>query len=391
MKVNLWMIANRLTDFEIETDIEEKVDANIISALPFRATGCAYVYQDGRDLVCEYERSSIRVRDLSMQDGYLLIQNIINWYQWAIQQADDAIMQDQSQPLSEICCQMFGNPVLIQDPNYNLLAMAEGAWGEEIPPEWKAMKRTGHISIEGYEFMCNALRFTMDIYRNYVRRFRGKANSVMPYGGLHSAITFHGNSYGKLTVLEIGRKLNCGDISILEYLSQRMAIYLAAVSGNERRSASRTLVESLLTGESVSDTEIDYYQKLLERDLAGMYAVMLIAQTEEVRRRYKNADGTPSVTPLLFLKSQIARSHPSVTCTLIRGQLLVLLYARDPALLARQLMQDLLFRAGDPRLKFGLSGFFSNLKELPFFFDQAVYAQSFSKGGLSEFYPLAVG
>ena len=390
MKVNLWMIANRLTDYEVDVNIAEKEDANIDSALLVRAPGCAYVYQSGTDLVCEYDHSSILVRDLPLRDGYLLIQNIINWYQWAIQKADDAIIQDRPQLLADICCQIFGNPVLIQDPNYNLLGLTEGSWGESLPPEWKAMKQTGHSSMEGFVFMANALRFPVDVYRNHVRRFRGQPDSVMPQGGLHASITFQSNSYGMLTVLETGRRLNYGDIRILEYLSRRMAIYLAAISGNERRSASRTLIESLLTGETVSDAEIQYYQKLLEQDLAGAYAVMLIAQTEKSQKRYRNDDGTLSITPLLFLKSQITRAHPSVACTLIRGQLLVLLYTRKPVLLARQIICDAGLGEVNDEVRVGISGEFSNLKELPYFFAQAVHAQSFSKGGLSEFYPLAL-
>lgn len=388
MKLNLWMIANRLSEYDIELKVEEEAEAVIDSALPYMAPGCVYVHSEGNDLMCECDQGWIRIRDLEVSDGYLLIQNIINWYQNALQKIDWAIIGNHMPELAKFFAELFDNPVLLQDPNYNLQAMEEGA-DEGLLPEWKYIKKHGHISMEGYTFMSNALRFTKNIYRNNVRRFRGKEGSIMPYGGLHASISFQGNTYGKMTVLERWRKLNYGDIRMMEYVANRMAIYLAAISGNERRGASMTIVESLIAGDCVPKEELTYYERIIGKNQPGLYAVLLIEPIGEERKAFQNQDGCLDVRPMIFLKNKILQCHPSVICTLVKGQLLVLLHSAEPMMLARQLLQDLNLREWG-QMRLGLSGSFYHLSELKYFFEQAMYAQRYREGELSDFHSLAL-
>lgn len=389
MKLNLWMIANRLSDYDIEVKVEEKAEAVIDSALPFKAPGCVYVYSTGNDLMCECEQGWIRIRDVGKSDGYLLIQDIINWYQSLLEKIDRAIMENHMPELAKLFAELFGNPVLLQDPNFNLLAMEEGT-DKEIPPEWEYVKKHGHISVEGYAFMSNSLRFTKGIYRSNVRSFHGKEESIMPYGGLHASISFQGNTYGKLTVLETQRKLNYGDVRVMEYLANRMAIYLAAISGNERRGASMTVIESLIAGEYVPEGELAYYERIIGKNLPGIYAVLLIEPVESEGEPFHNPDGSLDIRPMIFLKNKIFQCHPSLIATLIKGQLLVLLHSAEPMILARQLLEDLNLRGWEGRLRLGLSSSFYRLSELSYFFEQAMYAQRYSEGELSDFYSLAL-
>lgn len=56
MKLNLWMIANRLSELEPELHIPENAPAALQSARRAYATECVYIYQiyqKGRNVICD--------------------------------------------------------------------------------------------------------------------------------------------------------------------------------------------------------------------------------------------------------------------------------------------------------------------------------------------------
>ena len=74
----MWMIANRLTGYDVEKKLEQDAEAVINSALPVYIPGCVRIRAVGPDVVCEHEQGWIRIRDLGISDGYMLIQSIFD-------------------------------------------------------------------------------------------------------------------------------------------------------------------------------------------------------------------------------------------------------------------------------------------------------------------------
>ncbi len=381
MKLNMWMIANRLKDYEIEARIDKNAAPILNSTLPYYAPGCVYISQISSDIICESDQGSILVRDMRLSDGYLLIQGIFDWYQNWLDEVDKAIMSNDFQDLTQLFQCAFGNPVMIQDSNYCLLGMS-GPFGKNgIPPEWDYIRRNGQVSMEGYNFMSSALKFSDCVYRQNVRRFSGKPGSLMPDSGLHVTITFHGHDYEKLTVLESTRIFNEGDICLLEYLSRRMAIYTAAASGESRKYLDIGIIESLLLGESVPPDKVSDFQRIIKGQRPGAFAVLLINFYDRERKGDLRA--------LKFIKNIIFRQYSIMFCNIIKGELMLLLYSQNPYILARQIFHSVSQGGRKKELHAGLSCLFHELSELQFFFDQALYAQCNGKEMFSEFYDLA--
>ena len=53
MKLNLWMIANRLYQMEPKLYIPEDAPINLQSARLSVVPNCVFIYQKGRDVICD--------------------------------------------------------------------------------------------------------------------------------------------------------------------------------------------------------------------------------------------------------------------------------------------------------------------------------------------------
>lgn len=382
MKLNMWMIANRLANYEIEMKIDADAEPVLNSTLPYSVPGCVYISAVGQDVLCESVQGYIRIRELGLGDGYLLIQGIFDWYQDWVDKTNDAIMSADFGRLVQLCQQAFGNPVMLQDSNYCLLGMA-GPFGEGgMPPEWEYIRKNGQSSVEGYECMSQALQYAEKVYRQNVRQFKRNPHALVPNGGLHATITFHGRGYEKLTVLESTRKINRGDICLLEYISRRMAIYAAAVSGETRKFLDNEVLEDLAAGGTVPREKIRYFQSVIENGRPGKFAVMLVDFFDRARRGDLRA--------LQLLKNIVYRQYPAVNSLIVKGKLLLLLYSGHPEILAEQILKSIGKCGYQKDLQAGLSCEFYDLSELRFFFEQAMQAKSASTGGVAGFYDMAV-
>ena len=59
MKLSMWMIANRLSSFDLEVHIDDKAPAVLNSARLAYATNCVHVYEEKNYVVCNGEGNII--------------------------------------------------------------------------------------------------------------------------------------------------------------------------------------------------------------------------------------------------------------------------------------------------------------------------------------------
>ena len=382
MKINMWMIANRLHDFDIETDLEPEAAPVLDSVLPFYAPGCVSIVSQGDGVLCKSEQGNIYIPDLSLNHGYFLIQSIFNWYQDWFARMSATITQRDYTRLAEVYRDIFGNPVMIQDSSYRLLGMSHFAEDEEIPPGWEYLQKNGQSSYESYAFMTQALRHTKQIYRNSVRKFKGNRLSAIPVGGLHANIYFQGRNYAKVTVLEMNRRLNRGDVCVLESISQRLATQLAACSAASQAFLQKGTLEALVDGEEVDKRSLDLFRRMADGGGRSEWmAVMLIGCA--------NGDPAENLKTLTLVKNVLFDRYPSFPTEFIRGELMVLVSANHPKVLAAQIFQTIRSEGYEAGLTAGLSLRFTDLTELKYFFEQAEFAKRYSTDSVAMFLSMA--
>lgn len=381
MKLNMWMIANRLKNYEIEAKLNDQADAELNSVLPIYMTGCVRVSAKGKNVICEYDGEYILIKDISLNDGYMLIQSIFDWYQEWMNRLDAAVFRRNFEKIAEECSNAMDNPVMIQDSDYQLLGMYTGE-ADRIE-EWEYIKKNGQSSIEGYQLMASMLRYSKKVYRQNVKGFSGKKGSRVPVGGLHATISFQGYNFGKMTVLEQSRKINKGDICLLEYIARRISIYMAAIAGQKRRNINTNILEALIKGKEVQQDKINYYQMLKKEGETGSFAVMVLDCGSE--------DATERRKQFALMENILVHQFPKADCQQIQNVLVILFHNDQPDVFAGQIM-DLLYNQKRIRqIWAGLSLKFCNLSELRWFYEQAVYAaEQAEEGNVGLFYSYAV-
>ena len=66
MKLSMWNIANRLSSFDLELEIDEKAPAILNSARLAYATNCVHVYPEKDYIVCNGEGNIIKIRNMTI-------------------------------------------------------------------------------------------------------------------------------------------------------------------------------------------------------------------------------------------------------------------------------------------------------------------------------------
>ena len=367
MKLNLWMIANRLTDFDIEKKMEQDTEPVINSALPVYITGCVRIRASGKDVLCEHEQGWIRIRDMKVGDGYMLIQSIFDWYQDRLDRIDEHIMSGDYQALAEEYYLIFGNPVMLQDSNYRLLGMAGPFRPGEMPPEWDYIRTHGQSSAQGYQFMSRALKNASARYRQNVRRFQGVPNGSIPYGGLFGSVRFNNREYAKLSVLEYNRPVTPGDVRLMEYLVRRLAIYEAASYG-QTVSVDRQMLECLLTGAPIQEGQMAYFHSLMSGGQSGHFAILSV--------RFADSSRAEDSRAIQLLHNIMLQQYPTTALCEYRHNLVCLLFSPNPLSLAFQQLQMLHLAGYEGQLLAGVSLPFDNLEDTAEFCEQAIYAMN---------------
>jgi len=380
MKLNMWMIANRLQAYDIEKRLDSNAPAVINSALPIYASNCVRIRAVDGDVLCEHDQGYIRIHDLSLNNGYMLIQGIFDWYQDWMDRMDHALIDRDYDRWVKTCYQAFGNPVMMQDANYQLLGLyADFRPGEECA-EWELIRTQGQSSVTGYNHMAKLLQNPTALYANHVRRFQGIPGSCMPYSGLHAAIRFNNRDYCKLTVLEYNRTLNPGDVCLMERLALRTSIYHAASYSNEDI-LDNQILSRLLSKQSVPTNQVQYYQDLVSGGRDGSFALLSIKFLDQ-----KSSTGGA----IALLRNIITVHFPAAICCSFQDTLVLLLFSTDPTVLAQQQMNLLHLSGYEGKIRAGLSLPFKNLRHADSFYHQSLWAvDKRNEPGLRIFYNCA--
>ena len=380
MKLNIWMIANRLSAYSTQLSLKETIAAELNSALPVAAPGSLYISAVNDDVICECEQGRIQISDISFKDAFLLIQSIFNWYQdWFIRVGQAISTHDFSRLASE-CQQAFGNPVMLQDANYCLLGMCWSDMIENMPPEWKYNYEHGQSSSEGYRCLSRSLQNAEGIYRNNIRIF-GKTPST-GCRGMYAPITYHDFNFAKIIVLEYSRTINCGDICLMEQLTQTLSLHMAAEEFASRKFLNQEILSALLEHGDVPIEQLSHLENIIKATYPGSFLLLAIDYRDHVLSGDRRA--------FQLIKNIAQKQFETNFCSIVNGILTILLHSPQPMILVENLIHAIDDYGFYKDIKIGVSLEFQDLKESGYFFQQAVTAiQKSEKIGVSMFYDIA--
>lgn len=280
MKLSMWMIANRLSQWNPEIQISEDSPAVLKSARRAYATNCVYVYPRDNDVICQWENDFIILKDIQFEEAYEMIQGIFDFYEDWDSAVTGAARQGDYQRIIDESWYCFRNPVVLLDANANVLAYSRQYKEVYVDEEWAHLMEYGCSSIDSMRFMKNDCPDQNFFHTGATKyHFENKALSDC----LSAYITYSQTQCGRLTVVERTRKLNHGDVQIMNHM-----IHLLGISLGERGARAVTSSQNygvfmeLVKGNPVNDMVLKRNLEFYGWDMEDTYGLWVFQSEEEI-------------------------------------------------------------------------------------------------------------
>lgn len=248
MKLSMWMIVNRLYNFELELHIRDNAPINLKSARRVYATNCVHVYQSGNDSICRNGNDYIIIKDIHPQEAVEIVQAVFDYYNDWDYIIHDAARKMDFQKIIDQSWHIFHNPIVLLNANWNVLAISNRYGEDELDAEWKHLCRYGSSSLDVYTYLKNDPLNNYDTEGTHYYRM----SNPMMSNCISSLVIYDGVICGRINVLEKDRELNWGDIQIVDYLISALSMPMGIQ--NIRKSQNFfSIYHNLLSGQEVEE------------------------------------------------------------------------------------------------------------------------------------------
>ena len=142
----MWMIANRLESFSPEIHIEGDDEPVLLSARLAYATNCVFVSKEKEGVICRHEDSWIRLNDMSLTQGFELVQNVFDYYEDWYDRIRELVEDRKYDEIINISWPILRNPVVLLNGNRQILGISRQYDPAEMDKEWRYLIRYGFSS-----------------------------------------------------------------------------------------------------------------------------------------------------------------------------------------------------------------------------------------------------
>ena len=358
MRISMWMLANQLINFDPEIHIQNNAPVTLKNVRRSYGTNCVHVYQEGKNVVCAGEGDHIILKNMDADVAFEIVQSIFDYYDdWKTSVINVAAQHDY-ETLLNVSQQIFHNPMLIISPNHKVIAMSNYDIDEDQDDEWNYLRRYGYSSYTVAQML----------YDNPVQRKQCQATTpqIMKFPkDAHKSNCLSTNVYydnincGRLTILEVKRKLNVGDIQLTSILTSLISPYMYHYVASNVIQSIDNPIANMLKGNRVKDAEIERWIKYKKWNRDDNYRIIILT-------RCHNSQGN-TVLPLLnnLIEQNVAESE-----TFTVDNCLVTIVNQDKVSFAetRKFIANL---AEDNNYYMGISLSYSEISKTADYFSQA--------------------
>lgn len=259
MRLDMWMIANRLEGLDYETHIRASTPRVLHSARLVYAPNCICLSQRGEDVYCRFEDDFIIVHGMDIKYVFELIQGAFDTYDdWYTRIIALAQRNDWQSAIDELSF-MLRNPVVFFDANNRVIAMSTQYDDFEIDEEWKYLRTHGVSSAP----MMHLGRRNVEQANNFELLVQKEPPTHMRCGLITSRIAESDTTYGYISSLEVTRSFNEGDHNLLRIFTEVLTSPFVFFSKTRMDNASCNCFTQMLLGHSfdaeAAERQLGYY------------------------------------------------------------------------------------------------------------------------------------
>ncbi|MDO5410516.1 MAG: helix-turn-helix domain-containing protein [Lachnospiraceae bacterium] len=357
MKLSMWMIVNRLYNFDLEIHIRDNAPINLRSARSVYATNCVHVYQSENDSVCRSGSDYIIIKDMNSREAVEIIQSVFDYYNDWDYAIRTAAQKMDFQKIIDKSWHIFHNPIVLLNANWNVLAISNRYGEDELDAEWKHLCHYGSSSLDVYTYLKN------DPLNNYdttgAQYYR--MNNPCMSNCISSLIIYDGTVCGRINILEKDRELNRGDLQIVNHLIDALSLPMGITSLQKNRNFF-SVYHNLLSGQTIDEEKLLQQMEYMGwEDETDAFHIFVLSPSLTVE----------SPDTALLLNNQIARIMPQCGFDTIDNNVVIIISDKD----LNPTVIDIL-RKLNKKTDFliGKSLKFYNIRQCRFFYNQARFA-----------------
>ncbi|MFZ7121203.1 MAG: PucR family transcriptional regulator [Eubacteriaceae bacterium] len=254
MKLSMWMIVNRLNDYEIEIDIKKNAEPLLKSVRLIPVEHCVYLKQKDNNVICIGENDKIILHNMDIQNAFEIVADVFDFYDdW------DCKMREYAEKFNyeimiNMCWTIFNNPIFFAGNNKKVLAISEQYGLDDVNDEWRYIRSYGYVSIESIQ---KSLDITPSYYKSHICRHNSP--KILDY--ITSPVIYDNIACGRIVVIEKDRKINVGDEQLVNHLALIIAPSMQRLNSNQKALSGHNTLFKLLKNYWVSIDEIDMFLK----------------------------------------------------------------------------------------------------------------------------------
>lgn len=275
MYLSMWMLANRLSNYDLDIHIRHDSPAVLRSARLAFATNCVRVYSSGKDCVCVFGEDKIFIRDTDITEAFELVQSVFDFFEEWSRVITEFASAGNFQGMVDRCRQVFNNPILIMDGTCKVLGISSEY--AEMDDEWDYLVKYGHSSVKALQYMRHeSLEVEYMSAENPAAQPFFFTQEYLNARGITCPIVYSGSMVGRINVFERERKLNTGDMQLLNFIASQLAPTLGISGEGSDVNPNAELLSNLLDGKEVRDDDLERTLSVMHWKKSDMFQVTII-------------------------------------------------------------------------------------------------------------------
>lgn len=280
MKLSMWMIANQISELDIKLEIREEAPAVLNSARLAYATNCVHIYREQDYVVCDGEGDRIFIYDMEITRVFELIQSIFDAHEDWISKIKEAVDRQDYQAAMDQAYKMFKNPMVLFDANNKVLGRTSVYGEHALDSEWAYLSRYGYSSVNA----VNMIKFhsgNSEFYSYDKVNYTLPQNQMIDLSGTTLCLYFNNMICGRINLIAKERRLNQGDMQLLERLIEVLQPAMGQSLQKDPVSSTSNVFLNVMLEKLYDPVKLEMQLKYMGWKANDTYYITLIHFTEQ--------------------------------------------------------------------------------------------------------------
>lgn len=314
MRLNMWLIANRLQVLEPELHLKEDQECEIRGVRLYSSEGYALVYENEKGVICRFGDEYFVLRELALEVALGLLQDVFDYYDLWFENLYHFATHMNFEHIVNSCHPILGNPLLLLDSNYKVIAMSRQYGAQDVDEEWKYLSEHGFSSVKAVQFLREKRNCNNMDYLHHTPAVR--LQQLDEFGCVNMSMNIlAGNSIcGHLVVMQKDRSFNPGDRVVLKILSDILSPYVDKLNFSNQYVWGSSVFSKLMSGTAYDEETLSMQMKYYRWNEEDTYHMIMIGYKK------KNVDDML----VRLLRSSVLQITPFSVAEIVDKQVLVI-------------------------------------------------------------------